>query len=339
MNMNTILFLCLILHLLVCLTCFILTRLSVLKCVYIDVFLCLFLPVFGLAALLIRSHVYRKPERQARELGLSRLLVNDSARENIPVDGKEDTDEIIPLSEAFIVHDPGAQRAMMKETLFDLNSTVRIDEDVTQDKVVPLQEALLINDSHTRRELIMDVLYTNPGAYIQQLSDARVNDDPEVVHYAVTALVEIQKEFDLRFQALSRELAERPNDEILLRRYQSFLEQYLSSGLLEGSHRDVQLRKYVEVLKQRLSGNKGSLSLWIKKAEADMLLQNLEELRSDAETMISFRPENEQGYLYLLKYHAMRQNRQGVVDVIGMIDRKKIYLSPEARAELNFWRS
>ena len=228
---------------------------------------------------------------------------------------------------------------MMKETLYDLNSRVEIDEDDMQDKVVPIQEALLINDSHTKRELIMDVLYTNPSGYILQLSEARSNDDPEVVHYAVTALVEIQKEFDLKFQALSKELMDDPDDEVLIRKYQNLLEQYLSSGLLEGSRRDAQLRKYVDVLKKRLAKNEDSLSLWIKKADADMLLQNLEDLRTDAEKMIAFRPENEQGYLYLLKYHAIRKNREGVTDVIKLIDQRSVYLSSDGRGEIEFWRS
>lgn len=335
--MNMIFFICL--HLLVCLICLVLTRCSILKCGYIDVFVCLFIPVFGLASLLIRSHIYRKTERQAKALELSRLQIDDNVRKSIFVDDKENTDEVIPLSEAFVVNDPGTQRVLMKETLYDLNTKVEIDEDEMQDKVVPLQEALLMNDSHVKRELIMDVLYTNPSSYIQQLSEARSNDDPEVVHYAVTALVEIQKEFDLKFQALGKELEANPDDEVLLRKYQNLLEQYLSSGLLEGSRRDVQLRKYAEVLKKRLSKNENNLSLWIKKADADMRLQNLEDLRADAEKMISFRPENEQGYLYLLKYHAMQKNREGVMDVIKMTEKRNVYLSPEGRAELEFWRS
>lgn len=339
MPMDMIFFICLILHLLVCLICFMLTRFSVLKCRYIDVFICLFIPVFGFVSLLIRSHIYRRSERQAKELELSRLQIDDNVRKSILADDKENTDEVIPLSEAFIVNDPGTQRVLMKEALYDLNTKVEIDEDEMQDKVVPLQEALLMNDSHIKRELIMDVLYTNPSSYIQQLSEARSNDDPEVVHYAVTALVEIQKEFDLKFQALGKELEERPDDEVLLRKYQNLLEQYLSSGLLEGSRRNLQLRKYAEVLKKRLAKNESNLSLWIKKADADMRLQNLEDLRADAEKMIAFRPENEQGYLYLLKYHAMRKDREGVMDVIKLTDRRNVYLSPEGRAELEFWRS
>ena len=337
--MNTILFIFLLIHLLVCLVCFILTYLNILKNPYIDVFVALFVPVFGLVSLLLRSHVYRKTERQAKELGLPRLQIDDNVRRSILVEDSENTNEVVPLSEAFVVNDPGTQRVMMKETLYDLNCRVEIDEDDMPDKVVPIQEALLINDSHTKRELIMDVLYTNPSAYILQLSEARVNDDPEVVHYAVTALVEIQKEFDLKFQALSKELMENPDDEVLIRKYQNLLEQYLSSGLLEGSRRDAQLRKYVDVLKKRLSKNEDSLSLWIKKADADMILQNLEDLRADAEKMIAFRPENEQGYLYLLKYHAIRKDREGVMDVIRLIDQRKIYLSSDGRGEIEFWRS
>lgn len=339
MRMDTILFICLILHLLICLGCFILTRFNVLKCAYIDVFLCLFIPVFGLVSLLLRSHTYRQTEHQAKDMELPRLQVDDGVRKSILVDDKENTDEIIPLSEAFVVNDPGTQRVMMKEALYDLNSRVEIDEDDMQDKVVPIREALLMNDSHIKREVILDALYTNPSSYILQLSEARFNDDPEVVHYAVTALVEIQKEFDLKFQALDRELEERADDETLLRKYQNLLEQYLSSGLLEGSRRDAQLRKYVEVLKKRLSKNPDNLSLWIKKADADMLLQNPEDLRADAEQMISFRPENEQGYLYLLKYYAMRKNRKGVLDVIRMTEQRNVYLSPDGRGEIEFWRS
>ena len=302
-----------ILHLLVCLLCALLTRLRLLRSTYIDVFILFFIPVFGLVNLLIRSWINWDAERQARELELARLKIE--------------------------VNDPGTQRLIMKEALVDINTSVKPEEDDIQERVLPLQEALLLNDSHTKRELVMDVLYTNPSGYIPQLSQARENDDSEVVHYAVTALVEIQKEFDLEFQKLAQEMEERPNDESLLRKHQRLLESYLSSGLLEGSRRDVQLRKYVEVLKKRLARNEESLSLWIKKADADMLLMNLEDLRADAERMLSFRNENEQGYLYLMKYYALTGNSEGIRKVIRMTEQRNLYLSAEGRAEIAFWQS
>lgn len=339
MPMNIFLLVFLILHLLVCLLCGLLTRLRILKSTYIDVFILFFVPVFGLFSLLIRSRSCRNAQRQAKELELAHLRIDDQVQRSVDVANNAETEDIVPLSEAFAVNDSGTQRLIMKEALFDMNTTVEVEEDAVQEKVVPLQEALLINDSHTKRELIMDVLYTNPSGYIPQLSQARENNDSEVVHYAVTALVEIQKKFDLQFQAISRKLAKNPEDESLLRSYQRLLEQYLSSGLLEGSRREAQLRIYVEVLKKRLSKNEESLSLWIKKADADMILKNIEDLRLDAEKMMAFRSENEQGYLYLLKYYVLRRDPDGIKQLIHLIDQRNIYLSAEGRAELAFWRT
>ncbi|MGN0779687.1 MAG: hypothetical protein ACI4MJ_11095 [Aristaeellaceae bacterium] len=337
--MEAFVFMCVMLHLLVCLLCAVLIRCHLLRCPYMDVFILVFIPVFGLGSLLIHDRICRDEERKAKELELAQLTIDDTVQRSIEMTPAAETDEVVPLSEAFAVNDSLTQRLIMKEALADVNDSIVIDEDDVQEKLVPLQEALLLNDAHTKRELVMDVLYTNPSGYVPQLSQARENDDSEVVHYAVTALVEIQKEFDLQFQALSREIAARPGDDSLLRKHQRLLERYLSSGLLEGSRRDAQLRTYVEVLQKRLLNNAESLSLWIKKADADMLLQNLDDLREDAQRMIAFRPENEQGYLYLLKYYVLCKDAQGIAQVRCMVEQRGVYLSAEGRAELAFWQS
>lgn len=70
----------------------------------------------------------------------------------------------------------------------------------TDKKIVPLEEALLINEPGVRRELIMDVLNDDPEEYMDLLKQARMNEDVEVVHYAITAMVELSKEYDFRLQ-------------------------------------------------------------------------------------------------------------------------------------------
>ena len=70
-----------------------------------------------------------------------------------------------------------------------------------------------------------------------------------------------------------------------------------------------------------------------------MLLMNLEDLRADAERMLSFRNENEQGYLYLMKYYALTGNSEGIRKVIRMTEQRNLYLSAEGRAEIAFWQS
>ncbi|MFR2310566.1 MAG: hypothetical protein ACLS6Z_11835 [Roseburia inulinivorans] len=62
--------------------------------------------------------------------------------------------------------------------------------------IVPLEEALIVNEPELRRELIMNVLNDNPEEYVELLKQARMNEDVEVVHYAITAMVELSKEYD-----------------------------------------------------------------------------------------------------------------------------------------------
>lgn len=53
-----------------------------------------------------------------------------------------------------------------------------------------------------RRELIMDVLNDDPEEYMDLLKQARMNEDVEVVHYAITAMVELSKEYDFCLQKM-----------------------------------------------------------------------------------------------------------------------------------------
>ena len=99
--------------------------------------------------------------------------------------------------------------------------------------VVPLEEALLLNDPSRRRELIMNVLNDNPGEYVELLKQARMNEDVEVVHYAITAMVELSKEYDYRLQKIEKQYTNDPDDPVVLEEYCDFLKEYLSQGFME----------------------------------------------------------------------------------------------------------
>ena len=101
----------------------------------------------------------------------------------------------------------------------EVHKSILMEEDPAEERVVPLEEALLINDPSLRRELMMEVMYSNPDDYVEQLQEARMNDDTEVVHYAVTALAELQKDYDLKFQEIQRRMEEEPDDDELLEKY------------------------------------------------------------------------------------------------------------------------
>ena len=84
--------------------------------------------------------------------------------------------------------EPGVEKLRVNEEIYK-NIFQAVSD--TDKKIVPLEEALLINEPGVRRELIMDVLNDDPEEYMDLLKQARMNEDVEVVHYAITAMVEL----------------------------------------------------------------------------------------------------------------------------------------------------
>ncbi|MFR6580786.1 MAG: hypothetical protein ACLURP_01140 [Ruminococcus sp.] len=122
--------------------------------------------------------------------------------------------------------------------------------------VVPLEEALLLNDPSRRRELIMNVLNDNPGEYVELLKQARMNEDVEVVHYAITAMVELSKEYDYRLQKIEKKYTNDPDDPVILEEYCDFLKEISESGLYgEADGTDLQKPVYPAFVKT--AGTKG----------------------------------------------------------------------------------
>lgn len=115
-----------------------------------------------------------------------------------------------------------------------------------------LEEALIVNEPELRRELIMNVLNDNPEEYVELLKQARMNEDVEVVHYAITAMVELSKEYDSKLQELERLHQISPEDPEVMEQYCEFMEEYLSQGLLEEQIERVQRQRYEQLLEKKL---------------------------------------------------------------------------------------
>lgn len=220
----------------------------------------------------------------------------------------------------------------------EIHRSIIMDEDPTESRVVPLEEAFLINEPSTRRELMMEIMYANPNDYVKQLKEARLNDDTEVVHYAVTALTELQKEYDLKFQELDWELEHNPKSRDLLDRYLQLLNQYLASGIPEGSERTVKLRTYSSMLERKLKEAGDNLALWRRKAEVDLQIGEYELANEEIGRILELWEKNETGYLLLLKYYSAILNRDGIDRTLETIQRKRIHLSPEGRQDVRFWQ-
>ncbi len=331
-----ILYVILFIHYLLCSLVLFLKMTSKIDIDHIVIIIAYLIPVIGLVMLLLKWNSDRNSDREREEIDVERVSVDDEKRAVTISDGKQ---EVVPLVEAIAVNDNSTKRELFIDALYDINRSIVMDDDELTDKLVPIEEALVVNDTATRRALIIDVLYSNPDNFVSQLFDAKANGDTEVVHYAATALTEIQKEFDLRFKDVLTRRKENPDDEAVTAEYLQLLEQYISSGLLDGDGLKNQLSKYSDLLGKELSREniKGRWTLINKKANADLKLGDIAALDEDVKYMMNRWPDREGTYMFRLQSAVIKENRALIDEVIKDIRDNNIYLSSELKSLVKFW--
>ena len=224
----------------------------------------------------------------------------------------------------------------------EIHRSILMEEEPARDLIVPLQEALLINDAATRRELIMDILYHDTGQYVDVLNNARRNDDVEVVHYATTAMVELQKDYEDRLQALRRAWEEDKSSQSRSGAYLQTLEAYVDSGLLEGNMKRNRMLELKELLADRIS--RGALaeaderSLYHRQFSNSLSLEEFGVSEACAEHVMDRWPQLEDGYLMQIQLGIHLRDPDRIGRMLELIEKRGIYLTPGARKTVEFWK-
>ena len=242
--------------------------------------------------------------------------------------------EIRTRGDQTVTEEVGIEKLKINDAVY---KSILVEDDPMEDQVVPLEEALLINSPVTRRELMMEVMYADPNDYVEQLKEARMNDDTEVVHYAVTALAELQKKYELQFQELEWRLSQDADDGDVIDEYLKVLDRYLSSGIAEGNDRKLKRKIYSRMLGEKLRRKPEKLSLWSEKARTDLEIGAYEEARREIAHILSKWKDQEDGYLLQIQYCAAKKDRQGIDKMLCLIKEREIYLTSKGRKELAFW--
>lgn len=234
-----------------------------------------------------------------------------------------------------IREDVGIEKLKINDEVY---RSILMEEDPIAGQVVPLEEALLINDPAIRRKLMLEIMYEDPSGYVSQLQSASMNDDTEVVHYAVTALAEQQKKYDLQFQELEYQMELEPENMQLQEDYLELLEQYLASGLLEGNARKLRLRQYAGLLEKKRGEDADMEKVYCRLAETNLILEEYGEAWKNIQAILEKWPEQEQGYLYQLQYYALTKNSTGITATLELIRKRDVYLSYKGREAVEFWK-
>ena len=219
----------------------------------------------------------------------------------------------------------------------ELYKSVTMDKNSVAKSTVPIEEALVVNSARERRAIIMDVLNDNPKEYIEFLQKAGNNEDTEVVHYAVTAMVEISKENDYKLQDLERRYSADPENKTILTHYTDFLWHCLSQNLMQGQVEILNRELFSSLMQKKLALDEVRITDFQRTIENDLKRKNFTLASENLSRMRKFYPDREEYYLSRLDYLASLNRGEDIKLLLKEIDKKHIYLSSATKEVLAFW--
>lgn len=240
--------------------------------------------------------------------------------------------------------------------------SIRMDND-DMSGVLPIEDVLESGEPVRRRSLLLSVLHEGPAPFVRPLRTAGVNDDTEVVHYAVTALVELRSEYSQRISRMEKLYRQHPASAQIIEEYADLDEEYLQSGIPDSSERGERLAHCRSMLEKLLNyigwqetGSRGLSSsvngkekILKKKTQTETMrllkrlgnicLQQGDTRAAEAagQRLLAMDPAGEDGYMMILRAKAAAQDDRGVKKIISNVQKSGIYLSPSAREQIDFW--
>ena len=182
----------------------------------------------------------------------------------------------------------------------------------------------------------MDVLNDDPEEYMDLLKQARMNEDVEVVHYAITAMVELSKEYDFRLQKMEKLYAASPDDPEILEQYCDFMEEYLNQGILEAQMEREQRERYIRLLRQKLKV-KTTLSTCVHLFQNLMKTGDYVQAKEILGLMDQKWHRKEEFWILKIRYLAERKKGAELQQCLRQMKEEQIYLSSKSKEVLAFW--
>lgn len=277
-------------------------------------------PLFGpICAILLELH--KRRNGKIADIELHKFRLEAEIYRSLGFEVEEDKD-VVSLEEAMILNNSTQRRSLMM--------------DLVRENVVPLEEALAISSTDVRRKLMMDILNNDTVAFYDLLEQARLNDDVEVVHYATTAMVELNKRYDLMLEKYATQHKEYPKDCSVLNDYCDCLKRFLNLGMIRGQMVILRRSEYIELLKELIL-LEPLLDHYCDLVTQQMLNEDYNAARATLREMVDRWPGEEKVWLLQIEYHARRGDGDAVKRMVNTVLREHVYLSAKAREQLAFW--
>ncbi|MCA1032249.1 hypothetical protein LCL95_14520 [Bacillus timonensis] len=203
--------------------------------------------------------------------------------------------------------------------------------------VVSIQEAMVINNHKTRRKMLLDLLKRESIQQVDALEIALQNDDSETSHYAASAILETKRKIFNHMQKLERDLQDNPNDIELLTSYADVLEQYIKIEFLDKNTRLKYTHYYSQTLEKLLKVQTKDETLYLKKINCDLSLQEYSKAGYYANQFIERFPTSEHAHLTLMKLYYMMKDYEALKNSMDRLQASSVALSPTGLNLLRFW--
>lgn len=223
---------------------------------------------------------------------------------------------------------------------------LRINEEIYRSFVVsggesantaPLEDVLLLDSARERRSQMMSLLNDDPAQHLELLRQASMSTDVEVVHYATTAMSELNKEYDFRLQQAEKRYGDSPDDPGALDGYLNVLGDYLSKAMAPERIQRIQRGQYATLLEKRQS-TRPTLENGAELVRQLLLLGDMDRA-GEALTQLRKRwPKEQQVWLLELETAARTRDGEQLRLVLRRAEEEQIYLGAQAREMLRFWK-
>lgn len=243
-------------------------------------------------------------------------------------------------AECFSREEKGGTREITLEEMHLDETDLRIKKlspDEDEGMVIPLEEAMSVNDSATRRQLMLDILRKSPEQYTALLQKACTDEDIEVSHYASTAVMEIQREYDYNLQKAERLYHQDKSNTLYRNNYINNLKNYIESGLIDENVLFLYRHRLSEVLKVKIEAEPENMDAAICAAENYLALKNFTQAEALAKIVAKKWPNRETALFTLLTVYEQMNNGDGIKRVISHIKNNNVYLSNHGKSVLAFW--
>lgn len=204
--------------------------------------------------------------------------------------------------------------------------------------VVSIEEALLISDTDYRREIMMKALKKDALKYIQFISTAINNDDPETAHYAAASMLNMRRALDIKMRETLKIRDENPDNISIAMDYFDITDSYINIFDIDSGIRAKYIDDNILILKTIIEDKVGTPQKYIMRLiELLVATGNYEEAKKYCKIFLLSYPDNEDKYEGLLKSYYEMKNKKDFDFVLRSLIDSEIMFSNEMLEIMRFW--